>query len=97
MMFKLIKVFDSLASIFSTCWMIVGSAYVYGKWTVVTWNPDAIDSDVKSDDAIAMKNYCDYTTYMFAFVVITIGYVSLFFSLLGAICTCFCKGADADE
>ena len=57
MMFKLIKVFDSLASIFSTCWMIVGSAYVYGKWTVVTWNPDAIDSDVKSDDAIAMKNY----------------------------------------
>ena len=92
MMFKLIKVFDSLASIFSTCWMIVGSTYVYGKWTVVTWNPD-----VNTDGPIAMEKYCDYTTYMFAFVVITIGYVSLFFSLLGAICTCFCKGADADE
>merc|ERR1719384_3113246 len=53
-LYKLIKVFDSLASIFSTCWMIVGSVYVYGKWTLVTWNPDAVNTD----DPIATQKYC---------------------------------------
>ena len=80
--------------------MIVGSVYVYGKWGNVTWEQTTVSGD-KDEDAlngITMDaNYCDYTTYIFAFVVITIGFVSLFFSVLGAICTCFCKGSDSEE
>ena len=87
-MFKAIQVFDSLASIFSTCWMIVGSVYVYGKWSSVTWDQKEGATDLK---------YCNYTTYMFAFVVITIGFISLCFSLLGALCTCFCKGSESED
>lgn len=55
----------------------MGSVYVYGS------SPQY--SDPRADD------YCDEGAYMFAFVVITIGYVSLFLSILAAFCHCFFK------
>lgn len=115
MMYKVIKVFDSVASIFSTCWMIVGSIYVYGKWTIVSWEENvvrdfttteltAIQNDNTTDiittslpNVVANPNYCIFVTYMFAFVVITIGYVSLCISIIGAICTCYCSGSDSED
>jgi hypothetical protein len=115
MMYKVIKVFDSLASIFSTCWMIAGSVYVYGKWHIVSWEEwtvvgdgttteqTAIPNDNTTDittpvtNILANPNYCDFDTFMFSFVVITIGYISLCISIIGAVCTCFWSGSDSDE
>lgn len=74
-----LRIYDSLASIFSTCWLIVGSVYVYGKHSSVTF------ANVKE------ATYCDYNAYTFAFVVITIGYVSLGLSILAALCACCFK------
>ena len=102
MIFKAMKVFDSLASVFSTSWMIAGSVYVYGKWSIVTWeetansgNQNTTTTDATTD--VTDLTYCDYTTYIFAFVVITIGYISLCFSVLAALCTCFCRGSDSED
>eukprot|EP00095_Tigriopus_kingsejongensis_P004244 maker-scaffold711_size108467-snap-gene-0.34 protein:Tk04244 transcript:maker-scaffold711_size108467-snap-gene-0.34-mRNA-1 annotation:"PREDICTED: uncharacterized protein LOC100493102 isoform X4" len=67
---SLLTIYDSFASIFSTCWLIVGSIYVYGV------SPDFYDRN--------SPNHCDYHAYMFAFVVITIGYISLALSILAA-------------
>lgn len=115
MMYKVIKVFDSLASIFSTCWMIAGSYYVYGKWHIVSWTATAIGDDATTEQTsvpndnttdiitstvtneVMDPNYCDFDTFMFAFVVITIGYVSLCISIIGAICTCYCNGSDSEN
>ena len=114
MMYKVIKVVDSLASIFSTCWMIAGSVYVYGKWHIVSWEEisasdgtsteqTAIQNDNTSDtvtpvmNSVANSNYCDYDTFMFSFVVITIGYISLCISIIGALCTCYCNGSDSED
>ena len=66
--------YDSLASVFSTCWLIAGSVFVYGAAPTF--------SDPAADD------YCDHDAYYFAFVVITIGYISLGLSLLAAVCHC---------
>ena len=98
-MVKAIKVFDSVASIFSTCWMIVGSFYVYGSWTIVKWVEGATGATADNPTSIATADstYCDYGTYMFAFIVITIGYISLWISVLAAICTCFCRGSESEN
>ena len=82
--------------------MIVGSVYVYGKWTTVTWEEVSTDAQKVTDDltrdaTAADYTYCNYGTYMFAFIVITIGYISLCLSVLAAICTCFCRGESEDE
>jgi len=79
-----LKVFDTLASIFSTCWLVAGSVYVYG-------------AEIESYEEPEAAKYCNYSTYMFAFVVITIGYVSLVLSLLAAVCSCACKNVDDEE
>ena len=71
-----LRIYDSLASVFSTCWLIAGSVYVYGA------NPTYDDPHKDS--------FCDYSAYMFAFVVITIGYVSLALSVLAYTCACVC-------
>ena len=81
---KLLRTFDSLASIFSTCWLIVGACYVYSTYEIVTHH-------VLEDD-----NYCEYTAYTFAFIVITIGFISLVLSMIAALCACFCKSEDED-
>lgn len=36
LVFLLLRVYDSLASIFSTCWLIVGAVYVYGPYAAGT-------------------------------------------------------------
>ena len=82
--YKLLRVFDSVASIFSTCWLIVGAYYVYSTYETVTHH-------VFEDE-----NYCEYTAYTFAFIVITIGFISLVLSLIAAICACFCRN-DEEE
>jgi hypothetical protein len=61
----------------STCWLIAGSYYVYG-------------ASPTYDDA-TKPTYCDYDAYMFAFIVITIGYISLCLSVVAAVCACFCR------
>ena len=98
-MVKAIKVFDSVASIFSTCWMIVGSFYVYGSWKRVSWAEGPIGATTDNPTSVAAMDatYCDYGTYMFAFIVITIGYISLCVSILAAICTCFCRGSESED
>ena len=63
MMYKVSKVFDSLASIFSTCWMIAGSVYVYGKWHIVSWEESMIiDGTTTEQTAIHNDNTTDITT-----------------------------------
>jgi len=79
---KGLQVFDTFASIFSTCWLIVGSYYVYG--TSPTYgNPMA-------------ATHCDHTAYVFAFAVITIGYVSLVLSLTAALCSICFRAEESD-
>ena len=97
--YKVIKVFDSLASIFSTCWMIVGSVYVYGEFSKVSYEQYTTDSEEVSETnpVVIDPNYCDSTTLIFAFTVITIGYVSLALSILGALITCFWTGSDSED
>jgi len=98
-LYKLIKVFDSLASIFSTCWMIVGSVYVYGKFSQVSYDEYTSDSEevTEANPLVHNPNYCDSTTLIFAFTVITIGYISLGFSILLALITCFWTGTDPED
>ena len=79
---KGLRAFDSLASIFSTCWLIVGAHNVYSTYEYVNHHEE-IDED-----------YCDYTTYTFAFIVITIGFISLVLSVVAALCACFCRSSD---
>ena len=74
---RYLTIYDSLASIFSTAWLIAGSIYVYRS------NPDYSDPNG--------PNYCLYDAYMFAFIVITIGYVSLGLSVVAAIFACLFK------
>jgi hypothetical protein len=57
--------------------LIAGSCYVYGISPTY-------------DDA-TKSTFCDYEAYIFAFIVITIGYISLFLSVVAAICACFCR------
>lgn len=74
---SVLTIYDSFASVFSTVWLVVGSIYVYGV------SPDFHHRD--------SHNYCDYNAYMFAFVVITIGYISLGLSILAALFACVCR------
>jgi hypothetical protein len=83
---RLLKTFDSLASIFSTCWLIVGSYYVYSTYEYVTHH-SGLDN----------QTFCNYTAYTFAFIVITIGFISLGLSIIAALCACFCKSSDDAE
>ena len=84
-----LQVFDTLASVFSTCWLIAGSVYVYGAYHHVTYNDEEEESQ--------LLHFCNYGTYVFAFVVITIGYISLVLSLVAAVCSCACRAVDEDD
>ena len=81
---KALRTFDTLASIFSTCWLIVGAHNVYSTYEFVTHHE------------VTDVNYCDYTTYTFAFIVITIGFISLVLSIIAALCACFCKSSESE-
>ena len=80
---KLLRAFDTFTSIFSTLWLLIGSYFVYSVYDDVTHK--------KMDD----ENYCDYTAYTFAFIVITIGFISLALSIIAALCMCVIKNTDA--
>ncbi|XP_040575720.1 uncharacterized protein [Lepeophtheirus salmonis] len=67
----LLKCLDILASVFSTVWLIIGSIYVYGNLDLNYVNQNE-------------ENYCDLKLYGTAFIVITIGYISLFMSTIAA-------------
>lgn len=82
---KGLRTFDSLASIFSTCWLIAGSYYVYSTYTTVT------------HDDTSQPTYCDKTAYTFSFIVITIGYISLGLSIIAALCACFCRSGSEEQ
>ena len=82
---KAIRVFDTVASIFSTIWLIVGAVNVYKSY-----------NDVNHHE-LSHENFCDYTAYTFAFIVITIGFISLVLSVIAALCACICKPSDDDE
>ena len=79
--------------------MIVGSVYVYGKFSQVSYDEYTSNSDEVTEEnpLVHNPNYCDSTTLIFAFTVITIGYISLGFSILLALITCFWTGADPEE
>ena len=78
----MLRTFDSVASIFSTCWLIVGAVNVYSTY-----------EDVEHHDKLDPQ-YCDYTAYTFAFIVITIGFISLVLSIIAAVCACFCSSSE---
>jgi len=82
---KGLRLFDTLASIFSTIWLIVGAHNVYSSYEYVTHH----------DPSDPM--YCDYTVYTFAFIVITIGFISLVLSVIAALCACVCKSSSDEE
>ena len=62
--------------VFSICWLIVGAVHVFG--TSPTYDdPNDVD-------------YCDHTTYWFAFVMIIIGLVFVGVFVLVGCCMCIC-------
>ena len=61
------------------------SVYVYGAYHHVSYSDEE------------HEHFCNYATYVFAFVVITIGYISLVLSLIAVICSCACRVVDEDE
>ena len=78
MAIKFLRTFDTVASVFSTLWLLIGSYFVYSCYDKVIHDEKDKDSD----------NFCDYTAYLFAFIVITIGFVSLALSIIAAVCMC---------
>merc|ERR1712038_501332 len=78
MAIKFLRTFDTVASVFSTLWLLIGSYFVYSCYDKVIHDEKEKDSD----------NFCDYTAYLFAFIVITIGFVSLALSIIAAVCMC---------
>ena len=78
MAIKFLRTFDTVASVFSTLWLLIGSYFVYSCYDKVIHDEKDKDSD----------NFCDYTAYLFAFIVITIGFISLALSIIAAVCMC---------
>ncbi len=66
----------SLLSLFGFIWLIVGAVYVFGT------SPD-FDDDASAD-------YCDHTTYWFAFTMVVIGFVLLGIGAVVFCCACAC-------
>ena len=64
---------------------IIGAHNVYSSYEYVTHH----------DPSDPM--YCDYTVYTFAFIVITIGFISLVLSVIAALCACVCKSSSDEE
>ena len=80
--------------------MIVGSVYVYGKFSEVQYDNKFTSESgeaTETDPVVLNPDYCDSTAFIFAFTVITIGYISLGFSILLALITCFWTGSDSEE
>ena len=70
---------------FFSLFPIIGAHNVYSSYEYVTHH----------DPSDPM--YCDYTVYTFAFIVITIGFISLVLSVIAALCACVCKSSSDEE
>ena len=81
---KLVKAFDTVASVFSTLWLIIGGYFVYGCYDIVQFDSENLNS-----------KYCDSTAYYFAFGVITLGCISLVLSVISFVCMLCVKHTDA--
>ena len=88
---KLVKAFDTVASVFSTLWLIIGGYFVYGCYDIVQFVQ--FNSDQNSN--ILNPKYCDSTAYYFAFGVITLGCISLVLSVISFVCMLCVKHTDA--
>ena len=81
---KLVKAFDTVASVFSTLWLIIGGYFVYGCYDIVQFDSENLN-----------PKYCDSTAYYFAFGVITLGCISLVLSVISFVCMLCVKHTDA--
>jgi len=74
--------FEFLLSLAAFCWFIAGSVYVFR-----VFEPDYIHPRI--------PNYCDETTYKFAFyfLILTYGFIAFSIGLCLLFCACACCGA----
>ncbi|KAK2860449.1 hypothetical protein Q7C36_004615 [Tachysurus vachellii] len=71
-------IWTSLASVFTFCWVIAGSVWIYSIY------PPNYNSTVVG------KPYCNKTLYLFAFWTTTVGYIFLGILLVGFCCFLVC-------
>uniref|UniRef100_A0A1I7WC36 Transmembrane protein n=1 Tax=Heterorhabditis bacteriophora TaxID=37862 RepID=A0A1I7WC36_HETBA len=71
----LIRLLESLVSMFIAVWFILGTVWVYWAYDHVSYN------------SLDTTNYCDQFTYVFSFVFITVSYA---FMILSCFCFCCC-------
>jgi hypothetical protein len=76
---------------------VTGGATTSMSGDTTSINGGTTDITTPVTNIVANPNYCDFDTFMFSFVVITIGYISLCISIIGAVCTCFWSGSDSDD
>ena len=86
---KLLRTFDTAASLFHTLWLLIGSYFVYSCYNDVTHTKVQENSEDIDD------NFCDYTAYTFAFIIITINLISLILSLIAAFGMFIVRNTDA--
>ena len=76
---KLLRTFDTAASLFHTLWLLIGSYFVYSCYNKVT-HTKVQEISENIDD-----NFCVYSAYTFAFIIVTINLISLILSLIAAL------------
>jgi len=98
---KLAKALTPLIGLVQFCIFLWGTIIVFGYYS--TWSYD-IDSVTNTSDGEDKIYYCNYTPYMFAFVLLILKWVLLpcilvaccCCSCLAACCACCVKGAGGD-
>ncbi|KAJ0006259.1 hypothetical protein NQD34_013532 [Periophthalmus magnuspinnatus] len=87
---RLCTVWNSLASIFLSCWFIAGNVWIYR-----IYEPNYV-KNVTSNEP-----YCNKTLYLFAFWTTTLVYILLGAFLVGGccvlVCMFLCGRADPDD
>ena len=76
---KLLRTFDTVASLFHTLWLLLGSYFVYSCYNKVT-HTQVQEISENIDD-----NFCVYSAYTFAFIIVTINLISLILSFIAAL------------
>ncbi|XP_047672949.1 transmembrane protein 272-like isoform X2 [Tachysurus fulvidraco] len=83
------NVWTSLVSVFTFCWLIAGSVWIYSIY------PPNYNSTVVG------KPYCNKTLYLFAFWTTTVGYIILGILLVVyccfLVCVCVCSSKSHSE
>lgn len=70
---------NSLVSLFITCWFICGNVWVY-----------RIYEPIYEKNATTLLIYCNKTVYLYAFWTITLVYILIGAALVGGCCVLFC-------